>query len=181
MSDSFLTFVQLNPLSPSQRVSLADRLIGDLRRDGIVVPNSRKDRARFAGTSEWLPGPNWSSVTEDDGPGWLGLVNNGVDVITDWQAHDPGSNYEGPVCARCGTLLDLSGETIQGWYEGTEPVVQCLECDWSARIGDWPGDWIIAVGAPALRFNNWGELRPEFVSALRQLMGERTALVRGHR
>jgi hypothetical protein len=176
MSDSYVTFVRLDPLTPDEAVGIADSVINLLRRNGIVIANDQDSEP------PWGPGPNWSSVTTDADSGWLTLSNKGVDVSTERKAHNPMANYEPPGCGRCGTALDpdVHMAAIGEWFEGAEPVLTCPVCGWSAPVGDWPGQWLIAIGAPALTFNNWPPLREEFASSLRQLLAGRTVVVYGH-
>jgi hypothetical protein len=64
------------------------------------------------------------------------------------------------------------------WLVTTEPALTCRECGWTALVGDWPAPWPFVVGAPAVLFQNWPPLDPQFLSEMRALLGGRTRVVR---
>jgi hypothetical protein len=127
----------------------------------------------------WVHGSGFLSALE---PNQRCSSSDGVEIATDRVVHDPGANYEPPVCARCGTAVDTHEhiELMEPWLIGPEPTMSCQSCGWTALVGDWPADWAIAVGAPAVRFHNWPILAPEFVAELREVLGGRCKFVRAH-
>ncbi|HEU4423171.1 MAG TPA: hypothetical protein VFR67_11615 [Pilimelia sp.] len=145
----------------------------------IITANPNQDVLRQP--SAWIPGPGWLSVLEPHPEIWRNLINNGVDIVVERQVHHPVENYEPPTCARCATAVDEDEHhaAIEPWLAGCEPVLTCRACGWSALAGDWPASWAVAVGAPAVVFNNWPPLKQSFIAELRNAMGGRTQIVRG--
>ena len=75
---------------------------------------------------------------------------------------------------------DTYGEWVRAWMdEAIEPVFTCL-CGWSGPVGDWTGEYSIAIGTPAVTFHNWPELTQPFLTELRGMLGGRTMIVRAH-
>ena len=121
----------------------------------IVTADSRPDPLLHP--SAWRPGPGCSSVLEPHSPGWRDRANDGVDIVTERVLHHPHGNYEPPSCARCATSYDEEAHhaAVEPWLEGTEPVLICPVCHWSAPAGDWPatgrrlaGDMAVRGGRP---------------------------------
>lgn len=142
----------------------------NLQRDDLMQP------------SAWRPGASWLSVLEPDPAMCLNLANDGVDIVTERAVHHPVENYEPPTCIRCATSYDEEAHhaTIEPWLAGTEPVLTCSSCNWSALAGDWPATWTFAIGAPAVVFHNWPRLTDRFLGEVRMLIGGRTQVVRAH-
>ncbi len=179
MSESSQTVVRLDTdLAVAQ---VANRVLAFLLDRRIVVRNER--RQALWHPSEWAHGPAWRSVVApDESPDWTRLANNGVDVIVERALHHPTENYEPPWCDRCRTVFDEIEHhaAAEGWILGEEPTLTCHGCGWSALAGDWPAEWALAVGAPAVEFHNWPPLTERFVSDLRDVVGGRTQFVRAH-
>jgi hypothetical protein len=67
------------------------------------------------------------------------------------------------------------GDLINEWLQTKdEPIAMCAACGWSARLGDWPAEFPLAlVGAPAITFHNWQPLRAPFRQELTARLGGR--------
>ena len=105
----------------------------------------------------------------------------GVDVITQRRGHFPSEAAEPAGCPKCGTDLpaDVHDELVLIWLNGDEPVAACTACGHAALLGDWPGN-AGTVGAPAVAFNNWPSLTPEFAAELGSRLGGRWSTVYEH-
>ena len=147
---------------------------------GVAVVNTRRDP--LWQPSELTPGPAWRTAVAGEDEGFETLANNGVDIYTDRLVHDPGENFEAPSCPACATRLgdDEYTALVERWLAGGEPLVPCGTCGEEHPLGDWDAPWGLAVGAPAVCFNNWGILSEEFLEQIRRLMGGRTFVVRAH-
>jgi hypothetical protein len=112
------------------------------------------------------------------------LANNGVDLVLGRELHHPIENFEPPTCPACARALEIDDERhaalVESWLGGVEPVAACASCRRSAPLGDWPGQWMFAVGNLAVRFNNWPPLREEFIEDLKQRIGPRCRVVLTH-
>jgi hypothetical protein len=159
---------------------LAEQLTGFMLARDIIAANPVRDA--LWQPSAWIPGPGWLSVLEPHPEIWRTLANNGVDIVVERQVHHPVQNYEPPTCARCAAAFDEDEHhaAIEPWLARGEPVLTCRVCGWSALAGDWPAKWAVAVGAPAVVFNNWPPLTRSFIAELRTVMGGRTQIVRSH-
>jgi hypothetical protein len=146
----------------------------------VAVVNARRDP--LWRPSELAPGPAWRTAVEHEDEGFETLANNGIDVCTDRAVHDPGENFEAPVCPACRTPLtdDEYTSWVEPWLAGTEPVVRCGNCGEERLLGDWDAPWGFAIGAPAVCFNNWGILSDGFLDEVRRVTGGRTFVVRCH-
>lgn len=89
-------------------------------------------------------------------------------------------NCEPPACGRCGEPYEYALDWVDEWWNGTEPTLTCERCGWSAPAGDWPGEFGIAVGAPAVRFENWPPFEPAFLDEVRRRLGGRTRVILAH-
>jgi hypothetical protein len=160
--------------------STAVRLRQWLLDRGVAAMNTRRDP--LWQPSELAPGPAWRTAVASADQGFETLANNGIDISTDRVVHDPGENFEAPSCPACGTRLNDGEYTalVEPWLAGGEPVVRCGMCGEERLLGDWDAPWGLAVGAPAVCFNNWGILSEEFVDEVRGLVGGRTFVVRSH-
>ena len=147
---------------------------------GVAVMNTRRDP--LWQPSELAPGPAWRAAVAYEDEGFETLANNGIDIYTDRVVHDPGENFEAASCPACGTHLSDDEYTalVEPWLASGEPVVPCGTCGGERPLGDREAPWGLAVGAPAVCFNNWGILSDEFVDEVRRLIGERTFVVRSH-
>ncbi|HEU5108755.1 MAG TPA: hypothetical protein VFT95_09380 [Micromonosporaceae bacterium] len=159
---------------------LARKLTAFLLARGIIAANPCRDD--LWQPSAWIAGAGWLSVLQPHPEAWRDVVNNGVDVVVERRVHHPVENYEPPTCGRCGAAAeeDEHDAAIEPWIAGGEPMLTCQVCGWSALVGDWPATWPVAVGAPAVVFNNWPPLMPSFTTELRAVLGGRTQLVRSH-
>ena len=147
---------------------------------GVAVINTRRDP--LWQPSELAPGPAWRTAVAYEDEGFETLANNGIDIYTDRVVHNPGENFEAASCPACGTRLSDDEYTalVEPWLADGEPVVPCATCGEARPLGDWDAGGGLAVGAPAVCFNNWGILLDEFVDEVRRLIGRRTFVVRSH-
>jgi hypothetical protein len=147
---------------------------------GVAAMNTRRDSVWQP--SELAPGSAWRTAVAHEDQVFETLANNGIDIYTDRIVHDPGGNLEAPSCPACGSRLsdDEYVALVEPWLAGGEPVVRCDRCGDERPLGDWDAPWGLAIGAPAVRFNNWGILSEEFLDEVRRLIGGRTFVVRGH-
>jgi hypothetical protein len=82
---------------------------------------------------------------------------------------------------RPGPFTYTYGDLIDEWLEVSEPTVRCLECGWTALLGDWVTDYSPGlVGAPSLTLWNWPELKPEFKQAMLARLGGRSRYLSAH-
>jgi len=134
--------------------------------------------------SAWRIGKAWRDVvvTEAFLERFEGTWNNGVDISTLRAAYHGVENDEPPSCGQCGRPMPeaVYYDYFKPWFAGEEPTVKCPTCGWTRPAGDWKGEFSFLVGAPAVTFNNWPELRPTFVDELRSVLGGRTGIVRAH-
>jgi hypothetical protein len=146
----------------------------------VAVMNTRRDPQWQR--SELAPGPAWRAAVAYEDQGFESVANNGIDIYTDRMVHDPGGNFESPSCPACGSRLSDDEYTalVEPWLAGGEPVVRCRTCGEERLLGDWDAPWGLAVGAPAVCFNNWGILSEDFLDEVRRLIGGRTFVVRRH-
>jgi hypothetical protein len=182
LSEDFQTIVRLDP-APADPAGIASSVAVWLLNHEIIKENSARDD--LMRPSKWAPGVRWAdAVAEPPLPqAWfLDHANNGVDIITERQAFDSGTNLEPPTCARCGTELyeNVYFDMVQPWLHGDEPSVTCRNCGWTGLLGDWPAPWGLAVGSLAVTFNNWWPLSNTFVAEIGTQLGGRTFFVRRH-
>jgi hypothetical protein len=186
MSEFSFTVVRLDALSDRQIQHIAATITTRLLQLRVITLNGRFNE--LWQPSAWMVGPEFSSVVVD--VPWTDSVhataNSGVDIATAREAYHPVGNDEEPRCRACrapapAIYTETYGEWVQAWLDDSaEPVFTCGACGWAAPIGDWEGEFSLAVGAPAITFHNWPDLTPDFLSELRQLLGGRTAVVRTH-
>jgi hypothetical protein len=70
------------------------------------------------------------------------------------------------------------GELIDAWLVSDEPEVRCVQCGWTARLGDWVTDYFPGlVGAPGVVFRDWPALNPDFIRALVARLGGRSRYI----
>ena len=169
MSDHAVTFVGLDADDVRRRAAEV--------RAWLLTTGVAADRA---GTLR--PGRAWRTVVVPPGHRLEGFAHNAIDVTTERVVHDPGANFEPAACPSCHVPLTAEAYTdlVEPWLTGGEPLVECPACGRTALLGDWDAPWGYAIGTPAVRFNNWPILTDEFEAAVRQRVGGRTAVVRGH-
>jgi hypothetical protein len=185
MSEFSLTVVRLDVLSDRQIQHTAATITTKLLELRVIALNSRFNEVWQP--SPWMVGPEFGSVVVD--VPWADSVqataNSGVDIAATREAYHPMSNDEEPRCQVCraqapAAYTTTAEEWLQAWLDDSaEPVFSCA-CGWEAPIGDWEGEFSVAIGAPAVTFHNWPDLTPEFLSELRRLLGGRTGIVRAH-
>jgi hypothetical protein len=179
MGESSQTIVRLD--NDGLDIAALARMVTDfLLTRQIIAANPRAET--LWQPSAWIPGPGWLAVLEPHPEHVRNVANNGVAIVVERQVHHPYENYRPPTCARCEAAFDEAEHhaAIEPWLAGSEPTLTCRACGWSALAGDWPATWAVAVGAPAVVFNNWPPLTPSFVAALRAVMGGRTQIVRSY-
>lgn len=181
MSENAITVVELSLDEESARaraVAVRDWLLSL----GVLRVNAKRDD--LWQPSEFRAGPNVLRAATEWGANDEKCVNSGVDLVVGRELHHPVENFDPPSCAGCSTALDMDDERhatlVEGWLDGEEPSVACPKCGRIALLGDWPGEWMFAVGNLAVRFNNWPPLRDEFVEALRERLGHRSRVVLTH-
>jgi hypothetical protein len=133
---------------------------------------------------DFSPGPRWGDAVEDPtDDAFLSLELNRVRVRADREMYAATDDDTPPECARCGRPYDAYWplDWVDAWWDGgPEPVFTCAGCGWSAPVGDWPGEYVRTVGAPAVRFENWPPLTDAFVATLTGLLGGRTRVLYDH-
>lgn len=151
---------------------IARRLARGLVEFRIVVDLPRHDLT-------YGPGPAAATAIERGTP-WVDHGDTEVSISTERTMYNAFGQAARPNCDRCGTQADrLAVQTAcDAWFVATEPDLTCQACGWTALVGDWPAPWPFAVGAPAVVFENWPPLDPQFLSEVRALIGGRTRVVR---
>jgi hypothetical protein len=174
--------------APARLVVVSDHAVTVVALDGGADPGRLRDWlvvnhvAAPDHRHELKPGPAWREVVEHPARDLERLVHNGIEIVTERTVHDPGSNFTPPTCPACQAMMDADRyfSFIDPWLEGDEPEVACAACGSGRRLGDWDAPWGYAIGAPAVRFNNWPILTDAFLAELRARVGVRTAVVRQH-
>src|SRR3954454_2053122 len=101
MSENAITLVELD-VTREDAENRAHEIADWLLAKGIVAPNPTPGLTQ---PSAFLPGSR-AATAAPDAAQFLGLWNNGVDLVTERELHHPVENYEPPPCPACGTTLD---------------------------------------------------------------------------
>ena len=168
MSDNAIVVVRMGEVPDAEDV--ATRL-----RDWLV--------AERIASADMRPGDRWGAAAEDPvhhhSP--LGISHNGVTIETEWAVTTAGGNSEPSACGECGERYPEKWDWVDEWWETrVEPTLTCEHCGWSALAGDWPGEFGIAAGGLAVRFENWPPLSQPFLDELRRRLGGRTRVIYEH-
>jgi hypothetical protein len=190
MSQDRLSIVGLDP-GGAKAHELAAGALEWLLASGVIAANAARDLHPLI--SEWGPGPAWRTLVSDDvlndprSQRWFEVFETatlpGVDVVAERAFYHPVEADQPPLCGQCGAGLpwDIYYSYHTPWGEGgPEPRLSCPACGWEALAGDWLGESSWMVGAPAVTFIDWPELKGEFIEALRPRLGRRSAVVRAH-
>jgi hypothetical protein len=180
MSGSARTIVRLDVLEQADIDRAADAVLVFLTSNGVIGGQ--------AIDGGWEPGPAYREVLAEGVLEWyaerhtglhMDRVRNDVVLYREWRGFFATSAFEPPGCPQCGALFDEDEyyRDHDDWWQRREPILHCDGCGANNLQGDWVGDRANAFGAPAVEFNNWEELRPGFVSELREAMGGRTAYI----
>lgn len=171
-----VSLVWLDVLSVSAARSIADSLGSWLLKREVIAPDNRFDP--LWQPSAWKPGLKARDVADASWfAAFLGVANNGVDIAAERDCHHPVENDEPPGAARAQlrrqrhTAKGVWGLTRPVAAAGVEPHFRCADCGWDALVGDWAGEFSVAVGAPAITFRNWPELAAGFVAGARAKLG----------
>jgi hypothetical protein len=144
----------------------------------VVIRNPNPDA--IMQPSDLVPGPRVTEASPEAHQ-FIGLWNNGVDVVARRELHHPFGNEEAAPCPVCGTAMpDGDRDSIEAWIEGVEPIVTCGTCGTPNRIGDWVHPFTFYVGNLAVCFNNWSPLTDEFTTKLGDRLGHRWRVVLAH-
>ena len=185
MSEFSFTLVHLDPMSERHIQHVTATITTRLLNLGVIALNSRFNE--LWQPSAWMAGPDFKNVVVEVpwADSLTDTANSGVDIVTAREAFHPMGNEEEPRCGSCraaapATYAQTHGEWLQAWLDdAAEPVFTCT-CGWEAPVGDWEGEFSVAVGAPAVTFHNWPDLTADFVAELCKMMGGRTSIVRAH-
>ena len=153
-------------------VDRARRLTKALVETQVIVERAGREQ-------RYGPGPAAATVLEP-GVEWVELDDTGVDISARRSVYHSFGNWARPNCNRCGAPLERGAmqAALDAWFAAAEPVLTCPRCGWTALVGDWPAPWPFAVGAPAVVFQNWPPLDPQFLSEVRAAIGGRSRVVR---
>ncbi len=176
MSDSTICVVALS-VKAAEAATRAKEVTRWLLDGEVIRANARRDEVRRP--SEFVPGLKADKATQHAAR-LKKLAHNGVDIIVGRSPFDPGENFESVACPKCAAAADVDHylELIGPWLEGPkEPRLKCAKCRSSHLIGDYEGDFAVRVGELAVQFNNWGELRADFLGELKRQLGPRTRVV----
>jgi predicted RNA-binding Zn-ribbon protein involved in translation (DUF1610 family) len=87
-------------------------------------------------------------------------------------------------CAACQQTFVARDDYIRAagnWYVGDNSAAfACPKCAHGQPVIDWDGPNPMGLGYFAIEFWNWGELRPEFIESIEQLVGHRLRRVQVH-
>jgi hypothetical protein len=185
MSEHRLTLVRLDVLSASKAESIADQVRDWLLAREVIAPNDRHHE--LWQPSAWMPGTGARAVVADVSwyEAFLDTANNGVDINAESQCYHPVDD-EVPHCPSCSAavpdsyFLDYDAWLERWMRERHEPSFTCGSCGKTTKAGDWVGDFCVAVGAPAVTFNNWPHLDGDFMTEVLRQLGGRARVVRAH-
>lgn len=155
---------------------------------------------RLQEVRNWLRANGWTKADPDAckvyfetrpadafGPRSLPFAHNPGDCyafVAKRDLYHAGDSAGGPVCPRCGTELPLMSviSRISDWDQGgTEPLLTCTECSWTALLGDWKVSSCMVVAHLAVIIDHtWSNLADPLIQALRTDLGGRWAYVHRH-
>lgn len=154
------------------------------------------------------PGEKCVSVVQEVwDTGWVKLITNGLEVITERFYFD-GYSLSAPYVAECphcqGNLyegidheaihedrleesltealkqrLGLVDKAISAWLEGEEGAISCPICVQTSLITHFRFETPIGLSNIGFKFWNWPELKEEFIKEFEARLGSKTTLVWG--
>ncbi|MGW0664307.1 hypothetical protein [Streptodolium elevatio] len=168
MSDTIVYVLALDLSADEARARRAE-IEQWLTGEGLFVRNPSHVRPRDSG--EFLAGPTAEGRITDE---WL----NGryeADILCTRDAYTAYELFEPPPCPGCGSPLDLERfhELLHAWRQDAEPSATCGDCGAGALLGDWEWEFGAYVAELAVAFENWPELRDDFVAELGRRLGGR--------
>jgi hypothetical protein len=127
------------------------------------------------------PGPAHATALENPSSDALDAETNGVQFQVGrtvfW------TNFEDLTCRACGERFEPGegwSDAVDAWYEGDDAAAYpCPKCGQSERLTEWGGEFPWGFGNLGLTFWNWPPLSASFVREVTELLGHRSALVRG--
>ncbi len=154
------------------------------------------------------PGEKYASVVQEVwNTGWVRLITNGLEVITE-RCYFDGYSLSAPYVAQChhcqGNLyegmdheaihedrweesltellrqrLTLVDKAIGDWLEGGEGAISCPICGQTSLITQFDFETPIGLSNIGFKFWNWPEFKEEFIQAFEARLGSEITLIWG--
>jgi uncharacterized protein (UPF0212 family) len=195
VGDNFEVIVDVQATA-SEADGLAAAVLHWLGQEGIVAVTATHC---LLGLDEYgyAPGARHSVALDDPSDDYaLRHAVNGLEIELGRRVFHPVQGEIGPIeCPHCLTrilLEDAAGNltdhwealemALTDWVRGGPGRTGCPACGQPIGVNDWhwPGQWPFAVGFLGFRFWNWPSLSSTFIAAVRQRLGHRVVVTRGH-
>jgi hypothetical protein len=178
MSDNHQSIVDIE-VHLDDAPALGRKLLSWLQTEQIVVTKP-SDCVLGMG---YAPGALYAKALREPDSRFLGLLTNGLELITERTVFDAGELGVGLICASCSSRFgDIPGwgEAIGEWYTQTGPGnLRCPQCGAVQPVVEWKHDPVYAFGNLGFKFWNWEPLAEEFVKQVRLQLGHRIVVVEG--
>ncbi|MCP2315788.1 hypothetical protein APR12_001121 [Nocardia amikacinitolerans] len=189
MGDYFERIVDLEVTS-ADAGTLAERMVGWMvSRRWLLREMSRNAMYSLQVDEGYVPGPDWSQITQDWGADW---VPGPVAVIVGRHDHYPGQGCIEPasaVCPRCRAttvIIDYPerweadaavwqpfSDAIDAWKQSGTGAAICPSCTTPSPITTWQWADGFALGALAFDFWGWPPLTEDFRTEFAARLGHR--------
>ncbi|WP_280464177.1 hypothetical protein [Nocardia carnea] len=189
MGDFFERIVDLD-VTASDANALGEHMVDWMVSRRLLLRETSRDAMYSLQVDEgYVPGPDWSQITQDWGADWIPAP---VAVIVGRHDHYAGQGCIEPafaVCPRCRTstvIIDYPqkweaepgvwqpfSEAIDAWKHTGTGAATCSSCALSSSITDWQWDDGFALGALAFDFWGWPPLTEEFITEFAARLGHR--------
>jgi hypothetical protein len=180
VSDTFISIVS-EKTNQSQSKKIAKKLFQFLT-DKKIISSELTDCV--LGESGYEPAENFASILKNPYNGLLKLSVNGVEITTERQLfHNGGYGLHGVLCPNCGENQiekDDWGKAVEYWHEQNQSdKLKCSNCSCKYSITEYIFEPNWGFGNMGLRFWNWGDFKPEFISELEKIVGTELKIVHG--
>lgn len=189
MGDFFERIVDLD-VTASDASALAEHMVDWMVSGRRLLRETSRDAMYSLQVDEgYMPGPDWSQITQDWGADWIPAP---VAVIVGRHDHYAGQGCIEPafaVCPRCRAttvIIDYPqqweadpavwqpfSEAIDAWKHTGIGAATCSSCALPSSITDWQWDDGFALGALAFDFWGWPPLTEEFITEFAARLGHR--------
>jgi hypothetical protein len=182
VGDWFQTIADVD-VTPDEAEPLAAAVLAWLVESGIVLVKATDCVLSGQGHA---PGPRYATAVTEADPRLPALRTNGVELITGRSVFFS-MGAEHVTCPHCGLLTVLTDErghpndawqalsdAIEVWFDVGHGRYRCPGCEHLVGLNEWTWSPPWAFGYLSIKFWNWPDLDPTFLSEVSQRLGHRT-------
>jgi len=178
MSDNSISIVPQVSAYPDRQLK-AQEIVDWLITERIVEPSASRCLLSSDLGYSIAKGAKSTAIYPDSLP--FGLAVNGLEIVTERQVFDAGSNgIDKIICPKCAQNIVSDNWDLDSWSNNETDELTCTKCGLRSDIHQFHFEPARGFSNLGFRFWNWPGLTPAFIKEFEQKLGCRVRVVHQH-